>query len=65
MKHVKPAVCSPFGDVSKLTVFETRGDLLLPRVEHGHPCLVEIAPVACDDRKPVVKGGRRKHEVGV
>jgi hypothetical protein len=26
--------------------------LLLPRIEHRHPCLVEIASVACHNRKP-------------
>ena len=36
---------------------------MLPRVENRRTCLVEIAPVACDDREPVVKGGCRKHEI--
>ena len=41
------------------------GSLLLPRVEHRHLCIVEIAPVACAHRKPVVKSGRRYHEIGM
>ena len=45
--------------------FAKRGELLFPRVEHRHPCLIEIAPVACNNRKSMVKGGRRKHKVGV
>ena len=45
--------------------FVKRRGLLLPRIEHGYPRLVEIAPVARDNRKPVMKGGRGKHEVRV
>ena len=41
------------------------GDLLLPRVEDRNSCLVEIAPVARDNRKPVVKGCGRNHNVRV
>ena len=47
---------------------ETRAEgwgLLLPRVDHWHPRLVEIAPVTCDNRKPVVKSGRRNDEIGL
>ena len=32
---------------------KTGGSLLL-RVEHRHPRLIEVAPVACDDRKAVM-----------
>ena len=39
--------------------------LPLPRVENLHPRLIEIAPVACYNSKPVVQGCRRQHEVGM
>ena len=50
--------------VANLPYLKRKG-LLFPRVEDRNSRLVEIAPVASDDRKPVVKGGRRKHEVRV
>ena len=36
-----------------------RRGLRLPRIEDWHPRLVEIAPVARDNRKAVMQGGRR------
>lgn len=42
-----------------ITTINGSAGLLLPRVEDFHSRLIEIAPVARDDRESVVKGGRR------
>jgi hypothetical protein len=51
-------------DASKISIFVEVENYCSRRFEHRHSCLVKIAPVACNDRKPMVKGSRRKHKVG-